>query len=158
MISNEVHANRPLLKAALEALGGLDALEVAVRESSWKAPHVSEGKDRRFSDPWDNTPLWISDKDAATYFGLHNPTLTAAGVHLVGNVELNAYTGGASLFSPSGGRKRWLYPVFACAERFGTPPGAARQALQAFLSKNKRRESEIMSELGLGCVYEDNWD
>ena len=164
IISNEVYANRPPLEFALKALGKLDATDKvalkapgnpdttapALKDSKWKAPPISEARDPCFSDPWLGSPLWISDRDAATYFGLRDHTLTAAGVHLVGNRELDACTIEGSMMH-GGGRKRWLYPVFACAEHFGTPAtGTARQALKAFLGKNRRRESEIMGQLGLG--------
>lgn len=110
-----------------------------------------EAKDDRFFEPYLGAPLWISDKDAATYFGLSDPALASAGVHLVTSAELDQYSEGGSLFARTGGRRWWLYPVFACAEHFNTAsPGTARQALQRFLGKNGKRESEIMMGLGLG--------
>ena len=150
LINNGVYTNRPALAAALKALGRLDTLRPAPMDPKWKAPRVSEAKDRCFFDPLLNDPLWISDKDAATYFNLREPTLESAGVHLVGRREMDAYSESGSLFV-NNGRRRWLYPVFACAEHFSTAsPGTARQALQRFLGKNKERESEIMAGMGLG--------
>ena len=151
LINKEVYTNRPALATALRALGRLDTPgPAALKDSRWKAPHVSEAKDPCFFDPCLDAPLWISDKDAATYFNLRVPSLESAGVHLVSKREMDAYSEFGSLFVQHG-RRRWLYPVFACAHHFNTvSPGTARQALQRFLGKNKERESEIMQGLGLG--------
>ncbi len=124
----------------------------AHQETKWKAPSVTQAKERCFFDPFLGDPLWISDKDAATYFNLRDSALASAGVHLVSSIELDMFAQiGGSMFTQAGGRRRWLYQVFACAEHFKTAsPGTARQALQRFLGKNKRREDEIMVGMGLG--------
>lgn len=81
--------------------------------------------------------------------------LASAGVHLVSSAEMDAHSGFGSMFVKSGGRKRWLYPVFACAEHFNTAvPGTAREALRRFLGKNRERESEIMDGFGFGLQVE----
>lgn len=151
LINKEVYTSRPALATALRALGRLDTAGPAtLNDPSWKAPRVSQSKERCFDDPWLDTPLWISDKDAENYFNLRVPMLESAGVHLLSNREMDLYSNSGSMFVQNG-RRRWLYPVFACAEHFNTAsPGTARQALQRFLGKNKERESEIMQEMGLG--------
>ena len=158
LIRNEVHTSRPALATALRALGKLDAPAGAPdaahqdTRTKWKAPSVSKAKEQCFFDPFLGDPLWISDRDAATYFNLRDSALASAGVHLVSSMELDMFAQvGGSIFTQGGGRRRWLYQVFACAEHFKTAsPETARQALQRFLGKNKRREDEIMAGMGLG--------
>ena len=151
LIGKEVYTSRPALATALRALGRLDAPGPALQYSTWRAPPVSSARDPCFFEPMFDSPLWISDKDAATYFNLRDPTLARAGVRLLGAKDLDMYVDGGSTLCFGNGRRRWLYQVFACAEHFNTAsPGTARQAVQRFLHKNKLRESEIMAELGLG--------
>ena len=152
LINEEVYTNRPALATALRALGRLDAAPwPSLRDSTWKAPHFSEAQEQCFFDPYLDAPLWISDQDSARYFNLRGPTLASAGVYLVSSEELESYSEFGSMFVKCGGHRRWLYPVFACAEHFNTAiPRTARQALQKFLDKNKKRETEMMDELGFG--------
>ncbi len=156
LIRNEIHTSRPALATALRALGKLDAPtgapNAAHQDITWKAPSVRQAKEQCFFDPFLGDPLWISDRDAATYFNLRDSALANAGVHLVSSMELDMFAQvGGSMFTQGGGRRRWLYQVFACAEHFKTAsPETARQALQRFLGKNKRREDEIMIGMGLG--------
>lgn len=154
LINKEIHTSRPTLAAALRILGRLDSPRPALKESSWKAPAVSEARGKCFFDPLLGSPRWISDKDTVTYFNLRVPMLARAGIRNLSDKGLDMYTDYGSMFCLSRVPRRWLYQVFACAEHFNTAfPGTAQQALQKFLAKNEQREGEIMAGLGLdlGC-------
>jgi len=175
LINDGAHTTRPDLTAALHEQGFLtepapessppsSSGESAVASSSsssqqppavWSAPSIYVTDDARFFDPHRQTPRWISDADALSYFGLEGAQLSERGVQLVTVEDLKRNTPFSELVSVSkGGKRRWLYQVYACAcAGFGRVPlerGMADEAVREFLEKNSRREGEIWDANGFG--------
>jgi len=173
LINAGAHAKRPDLAAALREQGFLtervpessppsSGQSAAVSSSSsssqqpaapWTAPSIHATTDARFFDPHRQTPRWISDADALFYFGLEEPLLSERGVRLVTEEDLKRNAEFSELVSVRlGGKRRWLYQVYACAcAGFGSLPserGTADDAVREFLEKNRRREGEIWDALG----------
>lgn len=156
LIATNVHGKRPDLAAALREDGFLvENLTPDTLDPSWWAPSVHETSDSRFFDYATESPRWISDVDASRYFRLGEPLLSDAGVYLVSEAELRRNTEFSELLAFPKVPIRWLYQVYACAERYGSVGAviggvtAAERALRDFLGKNKRREREIWDAMGL---------
>lgn len=164
LIDHDAHAKRPDLTAALREQGFLTepACESTPPSSSssssqqqpaaWSAPSAHATNDARFFDPHRQTPRWISDADALSYFGLEETLLSARGVQLVTVEDLKRNALFSELVSVSKGpKRRWLYQVYACAcAGFGRERGTADEALTEFLEKNRRREGEIWDSMEFG--------
>ena len=119
----------------------------------WKPPSIHATRDARFFDRHLPTPLWISDADAALYFGLRGSVLSSRGVGLVTEADIKREAEFSELVSVTKDNKRWLYQVYMCAVKFGGVPsrrGTADRALDDFLGKNRRREEEIWDAMGFG--------
>jgi len=172
LINEGAHTTRPDLTAALHEQGFLtkpapessppsSSGESAIASSSssqqspavWRAPSIHATNDARFFDPHRQTPRWISDADALSYFGLEEALLSARGVGLVTEEDLKRNTPFSELVSVlKGAKRRWLYQVYACAcAGFGSvlpERGTADEAVGEFLEKNRRREGEIWDAMG----------
>ena len=122
LVKQEVYRNFKDLTSALQAKGYL-------RLADWIKPSKIH---ERFLDQDTGDPLWISSYDAKIYFNLSSRLLKLAGVDQLSN-----------------DRRYWLNQAFSCARNFRTvTDGSTEQALVRFLSKNKRREREIVAEIG----------
>ena len=162
LIDEGIPEKRPDLKFALREQGFLPAQqqtppnsqEYSEETPAWRPPNIRDTGDARFFDRHCPTPAWISDADAARYFGLKEPALSSRGVGLVTEADIKREAEFSELVSVTKDRKRWLYQVYECAAKFGgVPPGrgTADQALEDFLAKNRRREEQIRDTMGFGA-------
>jgi len=157
LIATNVHEKRLDLAAALREEGFLmENYTPDILESTWRAPNVHEATfmDTRFYDPLTQSPLWISDLDASHYFRLGEPLLSEAGVYSVSEADLRRSTEFRELLTFPKAPIRWLYQVYACADRYrsvGDATGggsAVEKAFRDFLGKNRRREHEVLPAMG----------
>ena len=121
--------------------------------TDWRPPSIHATRDVRFFDRHYPTPLWISDADAALYFGLKGSVLSSRGVGLVTEADIKREAEFCELVTVTKDPKRWLYQVYTCAVKFGSVPsrrGTADRALEDFLGKNRKREEEIWDAMGFG--------
>lgn len=166
LIDHNAHAKRPDLTAALREQGFLtepasestppsSGSSSQQQPAAWSAPSIHATNDTRFFDPHRQTPRWISDADALSYFGLEEALLSARGVQLVTVEDLKRNALFSELVPVSeGAKRRWLYQVYACAcAGFGRVPpwrGTVDEAVGAFLEKNRKREGEIRDAVAFG--------
>ena len=96
----------------------------------------------RFRDDYTGDNLWISAWDSRNYFDLTRDHL----------INIPMAHGKNALGKPSGSTptrpKYWLYDVWDFV-RARDSQAIADRALRRFLTKNQRREGEIMEEMGL---------
>ncbi|CAF9923174.1 MAG: hypothetical protein HETSPECPRED_005262 [Heterodermia speciosa] len=161
LIDKGIPDKRPDLKSALLEQGFLRAQqdtppssqERPQETSGWTPPNIRETGDTRFFSRHYTIPTWISDADADRYFALKEPVLSSRGVVPVTEADIKREAEFSELVSVTKDRKRWLYQVYKCAEKFGSVPagrGTADQALKDFLDKNRRSEEEIWESMGPG--------
>ena len=162
LIDEGIPEKRPDLKSGLQERGLLPieqntppgSQESPRKTPGWKVPSTRQTLDPRFFYGRNSTPAWISDADAAFYFGLKEPVLSSRGVGLVTEADVKREAEFGELICVTRSPKRWLYQVYKCAVKFGGVPssrGTAERALEDYLNKNQRRKEQIWDEMGLGA-------
>jgi len=143
ILENDVYQGHDDFTEALRAHGDLSAAvkptanqtaNTLLAMATFKAPKFPV--EDCFYDSFSREKLWISNSDAKTYFNADSAHMKKAG--------LVTWT--------MGGKKWWLFQVYAFAEHFGYVGDKKQtlQALQNFLHKNDVREKEILTGMGLG--------